>query len=108
MGGDSVSLTNCCRASAHVTEDGKRIVISTFTGFDIYALDTMQPVTSVTHSMGPKHAIPVLFIHRGYALRGGSAVGEPAIWDVTSGYKHQTFLLRGVVFLAASGDPSLM
>ena len=61
-------------------------------GFDIYDLAQGKIVRSFTHEVGEQQrAIPVLFVHGGTAVVGGSAVGYVNLWFVDSGVKLEPF-----------------
>lgn len=85
-------------AAASVTEDGSRLAVSNLTGFDIYALKTMRSEGSYPHTVGEIYATPVLFVHGGNAVLGGSVVGQVGLWDVTTGRKHFTLRLQSMCF----------
>ena len=57
----------------------------------------MRSAGSFTHALGEIHAIPVLFLHGGNAILGGSAVGEMNLWDATTFRLHSRLLLRGML-----------
>ncbi|KAI0708453.1 WD40-repeat-containing domain protein, partial [Earliella scabrosa] len=70
-------------ASASLSEDGLYLAISNLTtGFDVYRTDTQKPVGSYKHDIGDSRPTPVLFIHGGHAIVGGSTVGIVNIWDI--------------------------
>ncbi len=57
-------------------------------GFDIYDLNDGKIVCSFTHDIGnEERATPVLFIHDGHAILGGSVVGYVNLWFVDSGIR---------------------
>ena len=77
------------RGSASVSEDGAYVAISNLeTGFDIRALDTGNLIRSCEHDVGESWPTPVLFIHGGRAIVGGTTVGKVTIWDVFMGKLH--------------------
>ncbi|PIL24702.1 hypothetical protein GSI_12588 [Ganoderma sinense ZZ0214-1] len=64
---------------------------------------------SYPHAVGDIYATPVLFVHGGNAVLGGSAVGQVGLWDVTTQRKHFTLRLQDkdrVLALAAHYDRS--
>ncbi|KAI1785652.1 WD40-repeat-containing domain protein [Ganoderma leucocontextum] len=70
-------------ASATVSEDGTRIAISNVVrGFDIYSLRTGAPLCSLDQDMRRTFPTPVLWIHGGLALLGGTTTGQLTLWDV--------------------------
>ena len=86
-------------ANASVTADGTRMVVSNLTGFDIYALETMESEGSLSHTVGDVYPVPVLFVHGGTAILGGSTVGEVELWNVITRRKHLPLRLRGTYSL---------
>ena len=54
-------------------------------GFDVYRTDTEEPVASYEHEVGKPYTMPVLFIHGGRAIVGGSGVGQVHVWDIALG-----------------------
>ncbi|EIW80321.1 hypothetical protein CONPUDRAFT_73472 [Coniophora puteana RWD-64-598 SS2] len=50
-------------------------------GFDIYDLVLGTLLASFTHKVGRKLRIPVLFLHSGGALIGGTTTGNITMWD---------------------------
>ncbi|RDX51823.1 WD40 repeat-like protein [Lentinus brumalis] len=72
---------------ASLAPGGALVAISNIaTGFDICDLETGAIVKSFEHEIGSyEYAIPVLFIHGGQAIVGGSSVGCCNIWYVDSG-----------------------
>ncbi|RDX39902.1 WD40 repeat-like protein [Lentinus brumalis] len=69
-----------------ISPDGELIAISNVvSGFDICRLDTGELYRSFEHEIGEKeYATPVLFIHGGLAIVGGSAVGRVGVWYIES------------------------
>ena len=64
-----------------------------FKGFDVYKFQSEEPVVSFKHTgetagtvSGSR--IPVLFVHAGHALIGGSVVGDVGLWDLYMGKMH--------------------
>ena len=71
------------RTGASLSPNGAYIAISDLsTGFEIYEMDTELVYGSFQHDVGEPFPTPVLFIHNGNALVGGSTVGNVNIWDV--------------------------
>ncbi|RDX42307.1 WD40 repeat-like protein [Lentinus brumalis] len=76
-------------ARASLSPDGSLLAISNLaTGFDVYRTDTEQPVGMYRHDVGKRQPTPVLFIHGGQAIVGGSTVGAVNIWDMKLGKLH--------------------
>ncbi|CDO75320.1 hypothetical protein BN946_scf184517.g3 [Trametes cinnabarina] len=70
-------------ADASLSDDGQRLAISNvLRGFDIYSMQSGAPLCAIEHDNRGAYPIPVLFIHGGLALFGGSTTGELMIWDV--------------------------
>ncbi|KAI1788724.1 WD40-repeat-containing domain protein [Ganoderma leucocontextum] len=73
-------------ASASVSEDGTCIVVSNLTtGFDVYLVDSGELLRSFEHDVGECLPTPVLFIHNGQAVVGGTTVGKVNMWDLDRG-----------------------
>ncbi|KAI0643028.1 WD40-repeat-containing domain protein [Trametes meyenii] len=82
-------------ASASVTPDGKMYAVSNVSrGFDVYYMTSDAPFCSFSHKVGVPSPVPVLFIHGGRALMGGSTVGEVDIWAVDLKHKMHSLHLR--------------
>ncbi|KAI0651249.1 WD40-repeat-containing domain protein [Trametes meyenii] len=87
--------------NASVRPDGSTIALSNaHTGFDVYNLQKGVPEASLGSDMGQRRTIPVLFIHGGNALLGGSTTGVIPLWDVVNQCRHHTLVLEGVCFLS--------
>ncbi|KAI0375848.1 WD40 repeat-like protein [Pilatotrama ljubarskyi] len=83
-------------AHASVSPDGTTIAISNMvSGFDLYDLTSQAALRSFAHPVTTLRAVPVLFVHGGHALLGGSTVGKVHLWDVHNGLLHQTLPLGG-------------
>lgn len=59
-------------------------------GFDVYSLTSGQPLASfrdknIANIATPQEFLPVLYIHGGLCLLGGSSIGKAYIWEVGSG-----------------------
>ncbi|KAI0371020.1 WD40 repeat-like protein [Pilatotrama ljubarskyi] len=81
-------------AYASISPDGTTIAISNMvSGFDLYDLTSQAALRSFTHPVTTLRAVPVLFVHGGHALLGGSTVGKVHLWDVHNGLLHQTLPL---------------
>ncbi|RDX44266.1 WD40 repeat-like protein [Lentinus brumalis] len=73
-------------ASASLSEDGALLAVSNLAqGFDVYRTDTGQPAGTFRHIVGKPQPTPVLFIHGGRAIVGGSTVGTVHVWDLEQG-----------------------
>ncbi|KAI1789836.1 WD40-repeat-containing domain protein [Ganoderma leucocontextum] len=69
--------------SASLSDNGEYIAISNMvSGFDVYAMATEAPYCSFEHDLGEPYPTPVLFVHGGKAIVGGSAVGKVDLWDL--------------------------
>ncbi|KAH7905143.1 WD40-repeat-containing domain protein [Hygrophoropsis aurantiaca] len=55
------------------------------TGFDVYDLDVNAPVMNLKHDVNLRFTVPVLFMHEGHAILGGSTCGKVRVWDATKG-----------------------
>ena len=51
-------------------------------GFDIYSLRSGTPLCSLDHEVRAGHPTPVLWLHGGLALLGGTTAGQLTLWDV--------------------------
>ncbi|KIP01816.1 hypothetical protein PHLGIDRAFT_326339 [Phlebiopsis gigantea 11061_1 CR5-6] len=73
--------------SASLSPDGSLLAISNLkTGFDLYDMSSDAPFSTFDIEEGHEgYQLPVLFIHNGHALIGGSRSGQVRIWDVQSG-----------------------
>ncbi|KAJ2991954.1 hypothetical protein NUW54_g8058 [Trametes sanguinea] len=81
-------------AGSSVTPDGSLFAVSNvMTGFDVYDMDTTTCVGGCPNEAGALRAVPVLFVHEGHALFGGSTAGRVHLWNVNSRRIHQTFHL---------------
>ncbi|KAI0667015.1 WD40-repeat-containing domain protein [Trametes maxima] len=66
-----------------LSPDGTHLVVSNLVyGFDIYDLNTGTLALAVSHDNGEEYPVPVLYIHGGRAIIGGSTVGSLNIWYV--------------------------
>ncbi|KAI0746380.1 WD40-repeat-containing domain protein [Daedaleopsis nitida] len=72
-----------------LSPNGAFLAASTLaSGFVVYDLEQGKIIRTFKHAQGEEQrAIPVLFIHGGYAVAGGSAVGTVNVWLVDSGCK---------------------
>ncbi|KAJ3006965.1 hypothetical protein NUW54_g3730 [Trametes sanguinea] len=81
-------------AHSSVSPDGRTIAISNMlSGFDLYDLESQAVLRSFTHPVDMLRAVPVKFVHGGYALLGGSTAGIVHLWNVHNGHVHQKFSL---------------
>ncbi|KAH7903819.1 WD40-repeat-containing domain protein [Hygrophoropsis aurantiaca] len=70
-----------------LSPDYRHLVVSNLcTGFDVYDLEVSAPIMTLTHDVKRRLPVPVLFIHRGNAILGGSTSGKASLW--TSAGKH--------------------
>ena len=67
-----------------------------FKGFDVYKVDSEEPIASFKHaddtSLASASPVPVLFVHAGHALVGGSMTGKVGLWDLRMGMMHSLSL----------------
>ncbi|KAI1788020.1 WD40-repeat-containing domain protein [Ganoderma leucocontextum] len=90
-------------ASASLSEDGKYIAISNVDrGFDVFVMASEEPLRSFEHEVGEPRAVPVLFIHGGQAIVGGSVVGKVDVWDIFLG-KMPPLPIPGTFHCSAAG-----
>ncbi|KAH7917003.1 hypothetical protein BV22DRAFT_1135792 [Leucogyrophana mollusca] len=72
--------------STSLSPDHRFLAVSNLsTGFDIYDLHTGAPVLNLSHDASLALQVPVRFIHRGFAVLGGSTTGDVRIWDAGTG-----------------------
>ncbi|KAI1782402.1 hypothetical protein LXA43DRAFT_847067, partial [Ganoderma leucocontextum] len=72
-------------ASASLSNNGTFIAVSNLTkGFDVFRMETEEPVASFEHDIGEPMPTPVLFTHEGRAIIGGTTVGKVNVWDIHS------------------------
>ncbi|KAG1883713.1 WD40-repeat-containing domain protein [Suillus subluteus] len=72
-------------ASTTISPDHHLLAVSNLMhGFDIYNLETYAIEGRVFNEISTGHVVPVLFIHHGCAVIGGSATGTVRMWDVDS------------------------
>ncbi|KAJ3556925.1 hypothetical protein NM688_g1757 [Phlebia brevispora] len=78
-----VSLSDDCHFFA---------VSNLVTGFDVYSIDSEEPINSLHHGVDADEAFPtpMCFVHSGYALLTGSTVGNVQLWAASSGRPHQS------------------
>ncbi|KAI0666485.1 WD40-repeat-containing domain protein, partial [Trametes maxima] len=70
-------------ARSSLSPDGVHLAVSNLAyGFDIYDITTGALVLTISHEVGKEYPVPVLFIHGGRAIVGGSTVGTLNIWYV--------------------------
>ena len=87
-----------------LSPDHQLLAISNMsTGFDIYDLDSDEPVMSMTHAIRKQIGPPVLFVHGGQALLGGSSTGRVDLWDVDSGRRLHSLVHSGISSLPLCG-----
>ena len=68
-------------------------------GFDVFRMQTEEPVASFEHEIGEPMPTPVLFTHGGRAIVGGSTVGKVNIWDVLTRGKIQSLLIPSAYYI---------
>lgn len=59
----------------------------------MYDLETAACVGGCVNKAKQLRAVPVLFLHKGSALLGGSTSGTVKMWNVKSRHVHQVFAL---------------
>ncbi|KAH9887574.1 WD40-repeat-containing domain protein [Cubamyces lactineus] len=97
-------------ARSSLSPDGSRLAVSNLVyGFDIYDISTGALALAVTHEVGKEYPVPVLYIHGGRAILGGSTIGVVNIWyvDKSISRKMQTLSVSGaekILSLAAHYD----
>ncbi len=84
-----------CSASASLSPNGTHIAVSNVVrGFDVYKVQSEEPLASFDlqdrSALGAP--VPVLFIHEGHALVGGSITGKVDLWDLYMGKMHSIAL----------------
>ncbi|KAL7279728.1 hypothetical protein ACG7TL_006135 [Trametes sanguinea] len=85
-------------ASSSLSPDGSHIAVANLVnGFDIYDLEAGSLVLSLFHKVGKQYMVPVLYVHGGNAILGGSTVGYLDLWYVegTLSRKMQTLSVPG-------------
>ncbi|KAA1478727.1 WD40 repeat-like protein [Dentipellis sp. KUC8613] len=80
----SISISTAI-GSTSLSPSGRYLAVSNIrSGFDVYDLQTNSPVRSYRHTTGKDLPVPVLFVHEGFAIMGGSGSGEVDVWDASS------------------------
>ncbi|KAI0743706.1 WD40-repeat-containing domain protein, partial [Daedaleopsis nitida] len=88
-GADHIFPRQDVRSIASLSPDGSLLAVGNLTtGFNVYRMDTPEPVRHYKHVVGKPQPTPVLFIHSGHAIVGGSTVGKVDMWDLTLGKLH--------------------
>lgn len=90
------------RACASLAPNGSHLAVSNmFRGFDVYRLPSEEHALSFEHVDRvfpvPSAQIPVLFVHGGRALLGGSMSGKVGLWHLSMGIMH-TLTLSSAFF----------
>ncbi|KAG1845551.1 WD40-repeat-containing domain protein [Suillus subluteus] len=76
LGFDAYRSLPLCRASTTISPDHRLLAVSNMThGFDLYNLETYAIEGRVFNEIGTGRIVPVLFIHHGCTVIGGSATG---------------------------------
>ena len=71
-------------ARTHLSDNARYIAVSSLgKGFDVYDVQSGAPKCSFPHGTGEKYLLPVLFIHGGNAIIGGTTTGTVNVWDVS-------------------------
>ncbi|KAI1790680.1 WD40-repeat-containing domain protein, partial [Ganoderma leucocontextum] len=77
-----------CSGSASVSPDNKYLAVSNvFTGFHIYRLDNGSPIAHFEQEGNEARPLPVVWLHGGRAILGGSTLGSINIWYIDTGRK---------------------
>ena len=80
------SVLTSCSASVSLSEDGKYLAVSNVDrGFDVFVMASGEPLCSFEHEVEEPRAVPVLFVHSGQAIVGGSVIGKVNVWDIFLG-----------------------
>ncbi|TFK79280.1 WD40 repeat-like protein [Polyporus arcularius HHB13444] len=80
------------RGGSSVSPKGSIIALSVMGfGFNLYHLDKGDCIASFVDDTNGERTVPVLLVHGGLALFGGSTVGRAALWNVQNQRIHQTF-----------------
>ncbi|KAI0325699.1 WD40 repeat-like protein, partial [Cubamyces sp. BRFM 1775] len=70
-------------ASSSLSPDALHIAVANLVnGFDVYNLDMGSIVLSLFHKVGKGYPVPVLYVHGGNAILGGSTAGVLDLWYV--------------------------
>ncbi|KAI0657557.1 WD40-repeat-containing domain protein [Cubamyces menziesii] len=99
------------RASSSLSPDAVHIAVANMVnGFDVYNLDTGAIVLSLFHKVGKQYPAPVLYVHGGNAILGGSTAGVLDLWYVEGALsrKMQTLPVPGEPHQFTSGPPSFI
>lgn len=79
-----------------MSPDASNIAVSNVVrGFDVYRVQSEEPLASFDYLDGDSASaapVPVLFIHEGHALVGGSMNGKVDLWDLYMGKMHSVTL----------------
>ena len=79
-----ILLNDSARAS--ISPDSHLLAISDLAhGFTVHDYRSGAFIRRFVHEVGRRFPVPVLFIHQGHAIVGGSTVGHVNIWDVEDG-----------------------
>ena len=79
-----VPTTLSSSARTHLSDNARYIAVSSLgKGFDVYDVQSGAPKCSFPHGTGEKYLLPVLFIHGGNAIVGGTTTGTVNVWDVS-------------------------
>lgn len=95
---ESKILSPLHSASASLSPNGSNIAVSNVVrGFDVYKVQSEEPLISFDlpnddSASFARSPVPVLFIHEGHALVGGSMNGKVDLWDLCMGKMHSVTL----------------
>lgn len=70
-------------------------VSNVINGFDVYDIETEDHLFRLEQANPYWDPIPVLFIHGGRALIGGSSTGRMNVWDAETHAKLHTLRISG-------------
>lgn len=79
-----------------MSPDNKYIAVSDLvTGFQVYHLDDGVDFVRFKQEVGEAQLVPVMWLHGGNAILGGSTIGQVTIWYVRTGPKRISLPVGG-------------
>jgi WD40 repeat protein len=96
------NLEPLCISRGHtsLSPDYKYLAVSNLrTGFDLYRLETGEPLGCLRQVISAGLRVPVKYIHSGFAVMGGSTSGQLNIWDFSTRKVLQTLGHDGNSFI---------